>query len=161
MATYSYEAYHYYKDHGICVYCKREKAAPGKVMCLNCASILAEKKRAKYNQVSEEEREERNRKKREQSKALRDYRKENGLCITCGKPVYKNYSRCYEHYIYFKRVDRKRREARAKRYAEIGLCRICGKPVVKGKKFCEEHLEKYRKIMSHAQAIRMEKKKCK
>ena len=159
MSTYSYEAYHYYKDHGICVYCKREKAAPGRAMCLNCASIVAEKRRAKYSKLSEEERAERNRKKREQSKALREYRKENGLCLVCGKPVYKNYSKCYEHYIYFKRVNRERNKAQAKGYAELGLCRICGKPVVKGKKFCEEHLEKYRKNMSHAQAIRMEKRK--
>ena len=159
MDTYSKEAYHYYKEHGICVYCKQADAAPGRTKCLNCISLTAEKRRERDSKLSDEEREERNRKKRERGKALREYRKANGLCLTCGKPVYKNYSRCYEHYLYFKRVNRERNKAQAKGYAELGLCRICGKPVVKGKKFCEEHLEKYRKIMSHAQAIRMEKKK--
>ena len=155
--TVSYETYHWYKDHGICVDCKEVEAAPGKTRCLNCLSIRAEKRREKDSKLTEEERAEINRIKREKSQKLRDYRKANGLCDICGKPVYKNYSKCYEHYLYHKRVTRQRNEAKKKGYAEIGLCRICGKPTAEGKKFCAEHLKQYREHMGRTQAIRMEK----
>ena len=159
MSTYSYDTYHYYKEHGICIQCHQEDAAPGRTRCLNCLSIMAENQRRHRNKLTEEEREEIKRKKREQSKALRDYRRENGLCLVCGKPVYKNYSKCYEHYLYFKRIDRERREAKKKGYAELGLCRICGEPTVEGKKFCAYHLEQYREKMRKANAIKKEKRK--
>ena len=156
--TYSYEAYHWYKDHGICVDCKQEDAAPGRTRCLNCLSKNAEQRRKRESKLSPEEIEEKNRIKREKSQKLRDYRKANGLCDVCGKPVYKNYSKCYEHYIYYKRYGEKRREKTNKGYAKLGLCRICGEPTVEGKKFCAVHLKQYRGKMKLAQAIRMEKK---
>ena len=160
MGTYSYETYHYYKDHGICVYCKREEAAKGKTMCLNCLSIRAEQRRKRERELTEEELAEKNRIKREKSQKLRDYRKANGLCDICGKPAYKGHSKCYEHYIYYKRYETKRRqEKKNKGYAELGLCRICGKPTVEGKKYCAEHLEQYREKMRRTQKKRMEKKK--
>ena len=159
MATNSYETYHYYKEHGICVDCHQEEAAKGRTRCLTCLSLRAEQ-RQKYNsKLTEEERAERNRIKREKSKALRDYRKANGLCDVCGKPVYKNYSKCYEHYIYYKQYEKKRREKKNKGYAKLGLCRICGEPTVGGKKFCAKHLEQYRNKMAYAQEIKMEKLK--
>lgn len=153
------EEYHYYKEHGICVICHREDAAPGRTSCLNCLSVRAEQKRKRESNMTKEEHEEKKRKMREKSQALRDYRKANGLCTLCGKPVYKNYSTCYEHYLYHKKYSRKRNEAKKKGYAELGLCRICGKPTVEGKKFCAEHLEQYRTKARHMQAIRMEKLK--
>lgn len=157
MSKKSRESYHWYKAHGICVDCKQEEAAPGKVRCLNCLSIRAEQIRKRESELTEEELAEKNRIKREKSQKLRDYRKANGLCDICGKPVYKNYSKCYEHYIYYKRYETKRRQKKNKGYAELGLCRICGKPTVEGKKFCAEHLEQYREKMKLAQAIRKEK----
>ena len=159
MSTYSYEVYHYFKDRGICVDCKVEKAAKGKTRCLNCLSIKNERAMLKMALLSDEERAEMNRKKREAGKALREYRKANNLCRICGKPVYKNHSTCYEHYLKHKRIDRERRKKNNKGFAEIGLCRICGKPVVKDKKFCEEHLEKYRENIRKANERRLEKKK--
>lgn len=151
--------YHWYKEHGICVDCKEEDAAPGKTRCLNCLSIRAEQRRERESKLSPEELAEKNRIKRERGKKLREYRKANGLCDVCGKPAYKGYSKCYEHYIYYKRYETKRRQKRNKGYTELGLCRICGKPTVEGKKFCAEHLEQYREKMRRVQAIRMEKKK--
>ena len=118
---------------------------------------MAERRRERESKLTEEELAEKNRIRREKGKALRDYRKANGLCDVCGKPVYKNYSKCYEHYIYYKRYEEKRREKKNKGYAELGLCRICGVPTAEGKKFCAEHLEQYREQMSRTQAIRMEK----
>ena len=150
------EAYHYYKDHGICVDCHQEEAAKGKTRCLYCLSKRAEQRRERESKLTEEELAEINRIKREKSQKQRDFRKANGLCDVCGKPVYKNYSKCYEHYIYYKRYEKKRREKTNKGYAELGLCRICGEPTVEGKKFCAVHLEQYREKMRRAQAIRME-----
>lgn len=157
MATDSYETYHYYKDHGICVDCHQEEAAKGRTRCLHCLSIRAEQRRKRESKLTEEELAEKNRIKREKSQKLRDYRKANGLCDVCGKPVYKNYSKCYEHYIYYKRYEKKRREKKNKGYAELGLCKICGQPTVEGKKFCAKHLEQYRERMRRVQEIRMEK----
>ena len=93
MSTYSYEAYHYYKDHGICVDCHQYEAAKGKTRCLNCLSIRAEQRRERESKLTEEELAEKNRIKREKSQKLRDYRKANGLCDVCGKSVYKHYSK--------------------------------------------------------------------
>ena len=151
------EVYHYYKEHGICVECHQEEAAKGKTRCLYCLSKRAEQRRERESKLTKEELAEKNCTRREKGKALRDYRKANGLCDICGKPVYKNYSKCYEHYIYYKRYEKKRREKKNKGYAELGLCRICGEPTVGGKKFCAEHLEQYREIMNRTQAKRMEK----
>ena len=153
------EEYRYYKEHGICVDCHQEEAAKGRTRCLTCLSIRAEQREKRESKLTEEERAEKNRIKREKGKALRDDRKANGLCDVCGKPAYKNHSKCYEHYIYYKRYEKKRREKKNKGYAELGLCRICGEPTVGGKKFCKEHLEQYREIMKRTQAKRMEKLK--
>ena len=157
MSTTSYETYHWYKDHGICVDCKQEEAAKGRTRCLNCLSIIAEKGRARMYKKTEEELAEINRIRREKAKALYDYRKANGLCVICGKPAYRHYTKCYEHHIYYLWYTRRANEKKRKGYAELGLCRICGKPTVEGKKFCAEHLEQYREKMRKAQAIRMEK----
>ena len=151
------EEYRYYKEHGICVDCHQYEAAKGKTRCLYCLSKIAERGRARDSKLTEEERAEKNRIRRAKSKALRDYRKANELCDICGKPVYKHYSKCYEHYIYYKRYEKKRREKNNKGYAQLGLCRICGEPTVGGKKFCAEHLEQYREQMKRTHAIRMEK----
>ena len=159
MDTRSYEYYHWYKDHGICVECRKEKAAKGKTMCPNCLSKIADKRWERYNRMTEEEREEKNRIRREKSKALRDYRRANGLCTICGEPVYKNYSKCYRHYIYCMKYTRRGNEKKKKGYAELGLCRFCGKPTAEGTKLCAEHLEQYRERMKHAQAIKMKKVK--
>ena len=152
------EEYRYYKEHGICVNCRQEEAAKGRTRCLTCLSKIAEQSRARHSKLTEEELAEKNRIRREKGKALRDYRKANGLCDICGKPAYKHYSKCYEHYIYYKRYEKKRREKKNKGYAELGLCRICGEPPAEGKKYCAEHLKQYREKMQFAEAIRLEKK---
>ena len=144
------EDYLWYKEHGICVTCKREDAAPGHTRCLNCLSIMTEKQNERNSKMSEEARLEYNRKARESQRKLREYRRANNLCYRCGKPVYKHYAVCYEHYIMQKRKSRENLAKKKKGYAELGLCRYCGKPVAKGKRLCEEHVEMHRLRLVHA-----------
>lgn len=147
--TYSKEVYHWRKEHGICTRCGKHEATYG-TRCVVCASEQAEKKRQEYKSMTEEEKRKFLDKRNERRKKLRQKRKGNGLCRMCGKPVYKNYTACYEHYLYMKRKNKEYAERRRKGFAEEGKCRICGKEVVKGKKLCQEHLEQARERMKYA-----------
>lgn len=150
--TYAKELYHWRKENGICVKCGNKKAVNG-VACLDCKEEDALRQQRLYAEMSEEEKAQLRAKKRESLRRLRKKRKESGLCYACGKPVYKNYSRCYECYLKTKKYKRER-----KGYMEQGLCRICGKEVVPGKKHCQEHLEMRRKCMEHALKCKEERK---
>ena len=150
LKKYTKELYRWRKEHGICTCCGKHEAAGG-VRCAECASNRNEKLRQRYHDMTEEEKREHLAKKSERMKALRKYRKENGLCYMCGKPAYKEYGTCYEHWLYRRNYNRKYEAEKRKGYAEIGKCRICGKDVVPGKKHCEEHLEQKRKAMAHAE----------
>lgn len=144
--TYSKETYRWKKEHGICVDCGCEEAVGG-VRCPECAAKKAESAMQKHCNMSHEEKEEHNKKRREKAKALRKYRKEHGLCLQCGKPVYNGHAYCMEHFLYHKRYKKKKQAESNKGYRELGLCRICGKEVVSGKKLCAEHLKQYQEIM--------------
>ena len=77
----------------------------------------------------------------------------------CGKPVYKNFGTCYEHWLYKQNYNRKYAAEKRKGFREIGKCGICGKDRVSGQKLCEEHLQQYRKSMAHAEKFIDRKKK--
>lgn len=142
--TYSKETYHWKKDHGVCVDCGCNEAVGG-TRCPECAAKKSEKAMQKHHGMTPEEKEIHNARRRERAKALRKYRKENGLCARCGKPAYKGHSQCYEHYIYHKRYINNHKQNKG--FAELGLCRMCGKEVVDGKKMCADHLKQYQEIM--------------
>lgn len=105
-------SYEYYKSRGICTYCRKRKAVEGKSLCYECAERENEKARKKYQSMSDEEKRENRRKENEARKKQRDERKRLGLCIVCGKPAYKNYTRCYEHYLYSKRWYREHKKGK-------------------------------------------------
>ena len=147
--TYSKEVYHWRKEHGICTRCGKQEAVVG-TKCGDCAYEEAERKKQKYDAMSEAEKREFLDRRNEKRRAASKERKEKKLCSRCGKPAYKNHSLCYEHYLYQKKMYRKYAEESKKGYAEIGKCRICGKDTVEGKKFCEEHLKQYREKMAYA-----------
>ena len=72
--------YHDRKDAGKCVRCGLTWAEPGKTCCQKCLDKgKIEKKRYDPNG--------------EKHRAVRDYRKANGLCIDCGRPT-DGHSRC-------------------------------------------------------------------
>lgn len=79
------ERYAFYKGAGICVHCGRMWAEPGHVSCKACE----DKKRAvrRMNDPDGERH-------REDTRNRRAYRREHGLCIDCGKPVWEGKQRC-------------------------------------------------------------------
>lgn len=143
------EEYEWLKAHNICVSCRCANATRG-VKCDECADEDLERRHKRLALMSDEEKEALKEKNKAYLKKRYAKRRENGLCATCGKPVYKNYSRCYECYLREKRVNREIWNRTKKGYAEIGKCRICGKDVVPGYKHCKEHLQQKREAMAHA-----------
>lgn len=61
------EKYQILKENGICTYCKKRKAAQGKLKCEKCLSILKNRKDNKRTDIP------------------RNERISYGLCYTCGK----------------------------------------------------------------------------
>lgn len=95
---YDREKYYWRKEKHICTRCGKFEATHGS-MCAVCAADKAEYEFKKYHTMSEPERQEYLKNKREKMRALRQERKEKGLCTQCGKPTYRKYRLCYEHYL--------------------------------------------------------------
>ena len=92
--TYEQEVYAWRKAHNMCGRCGHEKAEEGSVFCSKCKVEGQERARNYYrNMPADKKRELLDRK-----KAVRDERKAKGLCMRCGKPVYKNFVLCKEHH---------------------------------------------------------------
>lgn len=125
--------YEWYKSHGICVQCLQHDAAPGRVRCESCLAKNAEgarKSRAKIQSISQAER----------HRKLRERRKEQGLCIWCGKPrsCYSSVF-CVDCRIKNQRKNNARRNGieRSERPA-YGMCYRCGKSILPGNRLCDE-----------------------
>lgn len=88
------------KEWGVCVECGKKPPFEGRVRCEDCLcrDLLAHHKTTDSP------------KRKENLKKLRDERKAAGLCIICGKPAYKEHTRCYECYLRNKRASDKYRE---------------------------------------------------
>ena len=127
------EYYNWYKSRGICVQCRRYDAAPGRVRCDVCLEYNAEaamKRRSKMQSVSQAER----------HRKLREKRKEQGLCIWCGKPK-SSYSSvfCVECRIKNQRKNNARKTGISRSERPLyGMCYRCGNPVYSGDKLCGE-----------------------
>lgn len=118
---------------GICPQCGTNKAAPSRVRCEECLAKQAERadKHRKINPIVNRKTYNRN---------LRKQRKENDLCIWCGKPICSTSTAfCIDCKIKNQRNNGKRKNGieRSERH-EYGLCYICGNPAVAGKKLCED-----------------------
>ena len=88
------------KGWGVCVECGKKPPFEGRVRCEDC---LCRDLLAHHNTTDSPKR-------KENLKKLRDERKVAGLCIVCGKPAYKEHTRCYECYLRNKRASDKYRE---------------------------------------------------
>ncbi len=125
--------YEWYRDKGICIQCLRYDASSGKVRCEVCLAKNAEgarKYRAKMQSVSQAEK----------SRKLRESRKEQGLCIWCGKPR-SSYSNvfCIDCRIKNQRKNNARKKGVARSERPLyGMCYRCGKPVYPGERLCQE-----------------------
>ena len=146
MGKYDRELYLWYKEMGICVQCRRERAAPGRTRCEECAAVEAERAAERREKMPIERKEEvkhinytrRIEKRRERAK--------NGLCATCGKPYPEStpFGQCRE--------CRNKRNKMLARYRDpiirserpaYGMCYICGKPLEEGAEstLCRKCLE--------------------
>lgn len=133
------ELYAWYKRMGICPQCGANKAAPNRVRCEECLAKNAESadKHRKISPVTS---------RKTYMKNLREQRKENGLCIWCGKTICSSSTVfCIDCKIKNQRKNDKRKSGieRSERY-EYGLCYICGNPAVDGKKLCDDCYKKIR-----------------
>lgn len=127
------ELYAWYKQIGICPQCGTNKAAPNRVRCEECLAKQAESLN-KRREISP-----RNTGHKTYTKNLREQRKENGLCIWCGKPICSTSTAfCIDCNIKNQRNNDRRKSGieRSERH-KYGLCYICGKPTADGKKLCE------------------------
>ena len=73
------------KENNLCIKCRKEKTEPGIAYCLSCKMDERERGRNRLKEYTEDERKTINRKSGASHRALRAARKENGLCIVCGK----------------------------------------------------------------------------
>jgi len=70
MRELKYKLYHERKEQGICTYCGKRQAEPGRSKCTYCLARFADKKQAHYETVSQKQE-----------------RIDNHLCVWCGKPL--------------------------------------------------------------------------
>ena len=76
------EEYNYYKEHGLCPRCHKEKPADGFVHCAACRALLKRKAQDKRNETTIE----------------RSMRSGFKVCYVCEKPVKEGYRLCEECY---------------------------------------------------------------
>lgn len=82
---YAQERRDWLKDHCFCERCGHEFAEPGRCRCKQCEAIH----KAKEQSRREADRARKN--------ALYQYRRDNGLCITCGRPAAEGRKQCKKH----------------------------------------------------------------
>lgn len=154
---YKRETYYFFKSLGICVDCRKYTAVPGKISCEVCALKHSERSRRRWENLSEEEKQEQRRKEGECIKKLKDERKRKKLCVSCGRPQTKNSIYCYEC-----RLKDRRRKARKRALERMdkiprsklpvhGICYRCTKnQVMEGRHLCAECYEQNLKALEIA-----------
>ena len=136
----------FWRAHGICTKCGKEKAFYNHALCPECMEKENERKR---NMVRSEERIQRD---RERQNRKRAEHKAAGLCPNCSRKPAPGYVYCNECRLSMRRSNEKWvvRSGRKKGYAEDGLCIRCGAEPIEGKKLCEVCMEKQRESMAYA-----------
>ena len=103
---YMREYYHLRKKLGLCPACGKKRDLENRVKCSGCLykDVIRHIGRPTTETAEQKAR----------RKELRDQRRENGLCILCGKPAYKGYTRCYECHLKNNRLAAERRRRNKK-----------------------------------------------
>ena len=143
---YKKETKEFWKKHGICVKCGKQRAFEGRTMCPECLEKENERKR---NRVKTPEERERNRKR---DKERYYAHKEQGLCVNCSRKAASGHVYCTECRIRIRRSNAAwiERTGRKKWYAENGVCLYCGGERAEGNKLCETCLQAQRERMAYA-----------
>ena len=147
MGVRNKEEYAWYKNHGICVRCLKEKAEPGHTMCRMCR--LNGNDYGRIWRDAHPKSEEKKRKDKEFKQAVYARNRELGMCFRCGKypPIgTSKYSQCQKCNAKHARRKREREHEKGVIPYELrgdGLyCYRCCKPVCNGEKLCPECHEK-------------------
>ena len=143
---YAKESRAFFREHGICTKCGKEKVFCGHSVCPECLEKENERKRNRV--ISDEERIRRNQRKKE-----RYYEnKSNGLCVNCNRRATPGTIYCVDCRIRGRRSNEQwaLKSGRKKGYEEAGLCIRCGGERTDGRKLCAACLEKQRDSMAYA-----------
>lgn len=124
----------------LCISCGHEYAEPNKKKCFECA----EKDRLRSEKYRSDKSHRENQKKTDKSRY--EQRKENGLCVVCGKKQKQKGLKCISCYNRVKANHRRYNErhgiptdiSRAERIS-YGLCYICGETGYDGHRVCKKH----------------------
>lgn len=138
-------SYDYYKRKGICTRCCVKKATKG-VVCFDC---WAELKffRAKRSEQEQKYRQEHLAHRLEYERMKRVERKENGVCVKCGKrQATEGKTTCTQCRakinIYQEKYRNQKRKIPIELYRKDGYCSMCGSTdLVEGKKLCHKCYE--------------------
>lgn len=146
------ETKQYYRTHGICVDCGRYDAVPGRTCCEVCAAKRAERERRRYRDMDIKKKAAYLKQHSESGKQRYYRRKNNGLCVNCGKPQARDSTRlCISCRAKEKQLKEKRKGIPRYEMPSYGLCYLCCKnPILDGKKLCAECYEKQLKSMEKA-----------
>lgn len=147
------------REIGVCTTCNKNKAAPNHVQCADCL-YKQTLYRMKYK-PAKEKKEKYIRNKSEARKIQYEQRKEDGLCVRCGRKILdKRYVVCH---ICRNEMSKRKREQYAETHEmkskyDRNACRICGKQVVQGKRYCKEHYQDKLNEMAYARQVKEELK---
>lgn len=135
------EEYHFWQDNGICPKCHKNKLMGNEKTCPECRAYFASyqaKRRSDPNKI-----EHINEMNRIHTNNMHKRRKENGLCITCGRKVIDGKTKCYLCREKANKRNRQKYQKSTKRQQWVanGLCFLCGQECCKGLKVCEKHRE--------------------
>lgn len=126
----------FYKSIGICPVCGKNKLYGDEKACPECraysANLMASKRagnRDTYNSYQ-----------RDYSKSLYQRRKEQGICVRCGKrKANTGETRCLVCKTHMQKIRPPQDKREQRRIA--GTCYFCGAEPLKGMKVCKEHYE--------------------
>lgn len=130
------ETRNWYRDHGYCPRCKRNKLMGSEKTCVECRAKDAERLEIKR----ESDRKAYNDSMSSYHKSLYNRRKEQGLCPVCGKVNKdKRYITCNS--CRNKKNSRTIHKTLRDKRERNGLCIWCDRPVKEGYKICKTHYQ--------------------
>lgn len=145
IKEHSKEVYYWLKENHVCVRCRNQTALDGKILCADCAEIVADRQ-AEYYQRCKKDIVARRVLKRQECK-------EKGICYICGKQASpKRKGMCEYHRMHDNLMQRKRHREKFNTHSRedcraLGICiRCCKKSAEQGYTYCLDCLQSTRKI---------------
>ena len=131
--------YHWYRNHGICVYCHQNDAVPGMQACADC---FYKRQMRRIEKSGDEQRA----KEAEQARSRRAKHKTQGVCTECNQRALDGQTRCKKHVMLHRMYDR---QAKVYVISDLTVCShtSCNEPVVPGKRYCEKHYKEKCAVM--------------